>query len=310
VIVLCAALVSSGCAGGGKGAAAPSTSRPKAGPGTSTSTSTTSTTAPPPPAVLLAAGDIATCPGQDDEATADLLAAQLTEHPDAVIAAVGDLAYERGTTADFKQCFAPSWGRFHDRIRPAAGNHEYGTGVATGYFDEWGDRAGPAGKGWYSYDLGAWHVVVLNSNCDVPSVGGCGPDSEQGKWLAADLAAHANRCSLAYWHHPRWSSGLHGSQPAVDPFWQAMVAAHVDVVVNGHDHHYERFAPVSGVREFVVGTGGAPRYPVAGPEANSEVRHSGTPGVLRLTLHAASYDWRFLAAADGAFTDEGSTPCT
>ena len=251
----------------------------------------------------MAAGDIAVCATPSDEATAEVVA----QHPGAAVAALGDLAYDGGTAAEFRDCYGPSWGRFKERTRPAAGNHEYGRGQARDYFAYWGAAAGPAGKGWYSYEVGEWHVVVLNSNCGIV---GCGPDSEQGRWLAADLAAHRTRCALAYWHHPRFSSGLHGSSEVVAPLWDAMAAGGVDIVLSGHDHDYERFAPIGGVRQFVVGTGGAARYPFRLPaEPGSEARHTGTAGVLQLTLHAGSYDWRFLPAEPTDFADAGEADC-
>jgi 3',5'-cyclic AMP phosphodiesterase CpdA len=196
-----------------------------------------------------------------------------------------------------------------NRVRPAAGNHEYGTGVADAYFTYFGPRAGPPGRGWYSYELGRWHVVVLNSNCDFAPGGGCAAGSEQEQWLRADLAAHASaKCTLAYWHHPRHSSGLHGDTPAVDPLYRALIAGRVDVLLQGHDHDYERFAPRSGLREWVVGTGGATNYPIAGAEKGSEARWSGH-GLLALTLRPKGYEWRFLATAGGAFRDAGTGRC-
>lgn len=281
---------------------------PRAG---SAATSTTTTTTEPEPertGTLLIAGDIGVCTRPDDEATSDVVLGVLKEHPDAVVAAAGDLAYDRGSEKEYRDCYAPSWGRFKDKTRPAPGNHEYATANAAGYFGYWGAAAGEKGKGWYSYDVGPWHVVAVNSNC--AQVGGCGPGSEQGRWLAADLAAHRSACTLAYWHHPRFSSGYHGTDLSLEPLWRLAVDGGVDVVVSGHDHHYERFAPVDGAREFVVGTGGAPRYPVVTAEAGSEVRHSGTPGVLQLTFRAKSYEWKFLRAAGGDFADAGASPCT
>jgi alkaline phosphatase len=224
------------------------------------------------------------------------------------VAALGDLAYPVGSAAQFRDCYGSTWGRFKARTHPAPGNHEYGRGQARDYFAYWGAAAGPAGKGWYSYDVGAWHVVVLNSACGPVA---CGADSEQVRWLRADLAAHSSRCALAYWHHPRWSSGLHGSQEQVDPLWRAAVAGGVDVVLSGHDHHYERFAPRDGARQFVVGTGGAAQYPVLNTEAGSEAHQTGTPGLLSLRLHPAGYDWEFLSVPGAAapFTDKGSGAC-
>lgn len=272
-------------------------------------TSLARTTTTERPSVLLAAGDIATCAGKEDEATAMLLDELIEADPQARIAALGDLAYEKGTASEFKECYGPTWGKFHARTRPTPGNHEYGTGNADAYFEEWGSAAGEKDKGWYSYDIGAWHAVVLNSNCKVASVGGCGPDSEQGRWLASDLAAHPTKCALAYWHHPRFSSGLHGSTEMVQPLWETAAAAGVDVVLNGHDHHYERFKLIDGMREFVVGTGGAPRYPLKEPVEGSEVRHTGTPGVLELTLQPDRYDWRFRPVGETSFADAGSATC-
>jgi len=301
-VVAAAVAVSACSANSAKRATAPTTeSTTAASSTTATSALTTTTTAPPDP-VLLAAGDIADCGLAGSALTADVIAA----HPPAAVAAVGDLAYDRGSASEFASCYNPTWGRVKRLTHPALGNHEYGTAGAAGYFGYWGAAAGQPGKGWYSYDVGAWHVVVLNSNC---ATVGCGPTSEQGRWLAADLAAHPTQCALAYWHHPRWSSGLHGSQTQVDPLWKAAAAGGVDVVVNGHDHDYERFGPIDGVREFVVGTGGATRYPIGGGIPGSEVRDSGALGVLSVTLHAGSYDWRFLPAAGTTFTDAGSSPC-
>lgn len=246
--------------------------------------------------IVIAAGDIGSCSSDGDEATAALVDRQ----PGTVLT-LGDTAYERGTAAEYATCYGPTWGRFKDRTKPAPGNHDYGTGVATGYFGYFGvpDH--------YSFDLGAWHLIALDSNCGL--VGGCGPGSPEERWLRADMAAHPARCTLAYWHHPRWSSGLHHSSAAVDGLWQAMVAGHGDVVLNGHDHDYERFAPIQGVREFVVGTGGRSHYPFGVTEPGSEVRNGETFGVLVLTLHPTSYDWRFVPAGGSTFTDRGSSPC-
>jgi hypothetical protein len=266
---------------------------------------------PPPTEVrpgrvdLLAAGDIAQCNSDGDEATARLAA----KYPKVPIAAVGDLVYPRGTAGDFARCYAPSWGSVDDRVRPAAGNHEYGTGVATGYFARYGDRAGAPGRGWYSWDLKGWHVVVLNSNCGLVPGGGCARGSEQERWLRADLAAHTTTCTLAYWHHPRRSSGLHGDDATVEPLRQALIDNGVDILLTGHDHHYERFAPDQGLREFVVGTGGAGNYPTALVKRGSEVRWSGGHGLLALTLRSDRYKWRFLTAERDAFNDSGETRC-
>ena len=267
---------------------------------------------PPPDPVLIAAGDIASCVNDDDEATA-----QLVEVISGTVATLGDNVYERGTPEQFSGCYDPAWGRFKNRIRPSPGNHEYLTPGAAGYFDYFGAAAGQLGQGYYSYDLGAWHLVALNSVCW--EVGGCGADSPQALWLAADLQAHPAACTLAYWHHPRFSSGLHGDNALVQPLWDVLYAAGAEVVLNGHDHHYERFAPqdpngtadpARGLREFIVGTGGRSHYPFpGGPGANSEASNTDTYGVLKLTLHADSYDWEFVPVAGKTFTDSGSGTC-
>ena len=214
--------------------------------------------------VIVAAGDIGDCATTGDEATAVLL-----DGIPGTVAALGDTAYPSGTAANFRDCYAPTWGRHRARTRPAVGNHEYKTtSAATPYFDYFGSAAGPRGKGWYSYDLGAWHVVVLNSNCAF--VGGCGPSSAQVTWLKADLAANAGDHVLAYFHHPRYSSGEHGNEGGVQTLWEVLYAAGAELVLNGHDHSYERFAPQDpwgradatfGIREFVVGTGGTALRP-------------------------------------------------
>lgn len=260
---------------------------------------------------LIAAGDIAHCPVSGDEATADLL-----DVLPGTIAAIGDTVYERGTADEFERCYEPSWGRHRDRTRPSIGNHEYGTGDATPYFEYFGQAAGAPGDGWYSYDLGSWHVVVLNSFCDV--IGGCARDSRQVRWLERDLKASDAPCTLAYFHHARFSSGAeHGSDDKVAPFWQVLHAAGADVVLSAHDHHYERFAPQDpngvltsdGTRQFVVGTGGKELYSLEAPLPNSEVRADDTHGVLELILRGDGYDWRFLPAAGGDATDAGSDRC-
>jgi len=220
-----------------------------------------------------------------------------------------------GTLAEFLAVYDQTWGRFQSITQPTVGNHEYGTPGASGYFTYFGSSAGPSGTGYYSYDVGAWHVVVLNSMCG--AVGGCSTGSAQEEWLRTDLAASSATCTLAYWHHPRFSSGSHGSAPELEPLWQALYAEGADVVLNGHDHDYERFAPQSptgagdplGLREFVVGTGGANLVPLEAPIANSEVRSASTFGVLQLTLHASSYDWAFLPETAGGFTDTGQASC-
>lgn len=277
---------------------------PQAGP------TPAATTAPNP--VLLAAGDIASCLSSGDEATAEIINAI-----SGTVATLGDNVYERGSGAEFKNCFDQNWGAFKDRIHPAPGNHEYETPGALGYFSYFGAAAGKIGQGYYSYDLGAWHVIALNSQCW--DVGGCGVAAPQSQWLKADLAAHANMCTLAYWHTPRFSSGAHGDNTLIQAFWDLLYAGGADLVLNGHDHDYERFAPqdpqgqadaARGIREIVVGTGGRSHYPfLLGPQANTEARNDATYGVLKLTLHPAGYDFEFLPVAGQTFTDAGSGAC-
>jgi hypothetical protein len=243
--------------------------------------------------------------------TSDLLIKQA-----GTIFTAGDNAYDNGSDQEFASCYEPTWGRVKDRTLPAPGNHEYQTANAAGYLGYFGAAAAPDGTTWYSTDLGAWHVIVLDSEC--AKIGGCGADTAEGRWLAADLAAHSDaRCTLAIWHRPRFSSGEHGDDLTVGPFWTQLVAAHADLVINGHDHDYERFAPqnaagiqdrTSGLREFVVGTGGAPTRTFKSVAANSEFRLTGVWGVIRLTLHPANYDWEFLPVS-GDITDSGSALC-
>jgi hypothetical protein len=250
------------------------------------------------PPTLIALGDIASCSAGGDEQTAALVSTL-----SGTIAVLGDIAYENGTAEDFAGCFDPSWGRFVPRIRAALGNHEYNSGTAAVAIR----RFRLPENGWYSYSLGTWHVIVLNSNCS--RVGGCVSGSPQWRWLQADLAAHPSRCTLAYWHHPRFSSGLHGSDAAYAPFWSLLAHAKADVVLQGHDHDYERFSPVNGIRSFVVGTGGRSLYPILSPRPESVVRDTGTFGVLRLTLRPTGYDWKFLPVRGSTFSDAGTGRC-
>ena len=267
----------------------------------------------PPPSgkVIVAAGDIADCSSDGDKATARLVVGI-----EGTVLTLGDNAYEDGTAQDFSECYEPTWGQFKERTRPAPGNHEYETEGASAYFDYFGEAAGQPGKGYYSYDLGQWHIVALNSNCEDI---GCTASSPQVKWLEADLAKDPKTCTLAYFHYPLFSSGEY--RPGireVKPLWEALYAAEVDVVLNGHDHNYQRFAPQDpngkadpqrGIREFVVGTGGRSHYTILGPIANSEVYNDETYGVLKLTLRPQSYEWRFLAVEGETFTDSGSARC-
>jgi hypothetical protein len=261
--------------------------------------------------VLLAAGDIAMCTNPGREQTAALL-----DQHEGLILALGDLAYKNGSAEDFANCYDPTWGRHKARTRPVPGNHEYDTPGAAGYFGYFGPAAADPKKGWYSFDLGAWHIVALNSNCG--AVGGCAPGSPQVEWLRADLAARPSRCTLAYWHHPRFSSGFHGTNPITHGLWQTLYDAGADVILTAHDHHYERMRqldpfgapdPTWGIRQFIVGTGGGDLYRLGELRPTSELRQPNVFGVLKLTLRSDSYEWQFLPVAGQTFTDGGSATC-
>jgi hypothetical protein len=259
--------------------------------------------------VLVGAGDIATCGLAGDSRTARLL--------DGIAGRVfsaGDAAYPSGSRAQFRDCYGPTWGRWRLRTSPVPGNHEYRTTGAAGYFGYFGARAGERGRGWYAYNLGTWRIYSLNANC---SQVGCGPGSAQVRWLEADLAAHPRACVAAVWHQPLFSSGQHGGTAAVRTLWQVLDAAGADIVLNGHDHDYERFAPQDadgrpdpdGMVEFVVGTGGAGLRPFATIAANSVVRDHSAHGVLKLTLGPGGYDFAFVPVPGSSFRDTGSRAC-
>jgi hypothetical protein len=254
-----------------------------------------------PPPTLLAVGDIGSCESQFDDAVARRAAALPGQ-----VALLGDIAYDDGSPQDFANCFDPAWGRLRDRLRPAPGNHDYHTPGASGYFEYFGRAAGPAGQGWYSYEVGSWHVISLNSVCEAV---GCDRGSPQYEWLAADLRDHPADCTLAYWHHPRYSSGKHGDNDFVDPLYDLLVQADADILLAGHDHSYERQAR-DGLREFIVGTGGRSVYefPVA-PDAGTEVRAANLFGLLRITLRDGGYDWAYVPVTQTDFTDRGSGEC-
>ena len=258
------------------------------------------------------------------QATSDLLVAGGFTS----VLTLGDTQYHVGALSDFEAVFDKTWGRVKPIIRPVVGNHEYGTSNAKGYFDYFngvGKQTGPAGdrdEGYYSFDIGSWHLIALNSQCDQIAHGGalngCAPGSPQNRWLQQDLAAHRTSCTLAYWHSPRFNSGYRGNSPASQPFWDVLHAAGADVVLSGDAHSYERFAPqdpggaldpVRGIRAFVVGTGGVFFTSLSKVKANSEVRQNDTFGVLALTLHPTSYEWRFIPETGGSFTDSGAGAC-
>src|SRR5436190_21859757 len=284
--------------------------------------------------VIAAAGDIACDPAStsfhggagspsgrncQERATSDLLiGADVT-----AVLTLGDEQYESAQPSAFARSFGPTWGRLKRLIHPAPGNHEYQPPNPTAaYFDYFDGRrrkhggAGGRGEGWYSYDIGSWHLIALNSNCKF--IGGCGPGSAELRWLQANLRTHPARCVLAYWHHPRFSSGKHGDATAMTPIWQALQAAGADVVLVGHDHDYERFAPQTangqrdyarGIREFVVGTGGKSHDAFRSSQPNSEKRNAGTYGILELVLHPDGYDWHFVPVAGKRYIDSGRSAC-
>lgn len=259
------------------------------------------------PPVLVGAGDIADCTITADSATATLL-----DTLQGVVFTAGDNAYPNGTIGEYMACYDPTWGRHKSRTRPSPGNHEYNSG-GIGYYQYFGALAGDPGVGYYSYDFAGWHIISLNSS--VAMIAG----SAQEQWLRTDLSLHPASCSLAYWHHPRFSSGTtHGNYLPSQAVWQALYDLGADVVISGHEHHYERFAPqrpdsapdpTNGIRQFVVGTGGRSLYPFGPAKANSEVRNNTTRGVLKLTLRPNGYDWEFVPIAGGTFRDSGSGTC-
>jgi hypothetical protein len=233
----------------------------------------------------------------------------------AAVLPLGDNQYEDATQWKFMQSYDASWGRLLSLTSPIPGNHEYSTAGAAGYFGYFGSRAGDPTKGYYSFDIGAWHIIALNSEC--ANIGGCGAGSAEETWLRNDLNTHGNACTLAYWHRPRFSSGLHGGDDSFASWWYDLYNAHADIVLNGHDHDYERFAlqddaqrpDANGTREFVVGTGGQEHEPFVTQAANSQVFNNDAFGVLKLTLHSTSYDWQFIPEAGSTFTDSGTASC-
>ncbi|MGQ0609194.1 MAG: phytase [Chloroflexota bacterium] len=300
--------------------------------GSGSTTASSELTAPIPPRatptagdpVIAVAGDIACDPGAPafnggagtatecrQQATSDLLVGRgLTS-----VLIPGDIQYGDGAYAKFLRSYDLSWGRVNGITRPTPGNHEYGTAGAAGYFAYFGAAAGNPSQGWYSFDIGSWHVIALNSNCNVV---GCGAGSAQEQWLRADLAASAADCTLAYWHHPRFSSGTHGGDASVAAFWSALYEHGADVVLNGHDHDYERFAPQAptgaadpdlGIRQFVIGTGGEGLRPFESIAANSEARNATDYGVLDLTLGGSGYAWEFIPVSGDTYTDAGTGTC-
>lgn len=264
--------------------------------------------------VIAAAGDIACDTDPEPQAdcrhkaTSNLLIGGDYE----AVLPLGDIQYDNGSRRNFKSSYDPTWGRLKRITHPVPGNHDYRTKRARGYFDYFGSAAGRAKKGYYSYEIAGWHLIALNS--EIPH----GPASEQLSWLRRDLASSRAKCTLAYWHRPRFSSGEHGSDESMGPFWQELYDAAADVVLSGHDHDYERFSPQDpngdadherGIRSFVVGTGGESLRPFGETQPNSEVRNASTYGVLTLTLHASGYEWEFVPAGPAEFRDSGHGDC-
>ena len=252
--------------------------------------------------ILVGAGDIASCTLNQDEQTAQLL-----DNIPGTVFTAGDNAYQNGTYTEYVNCYGPTWGRHKSRTKPTPGNHEYYTSGAAGYFQYFSNTSA-----YYAYDLGAWRIYALNSEISVTA------SSAQVTWLQNDLAANPRQCVLAYWHKPRWASGTnHGSTSTVQTLWQTLYNAGAELVINGHEHNYERFAEMNasgaavsqGLREIIVGTGGATLYPFGSPLAASQVRNNTTFGVLKLTLRSTSYDWEFVPVSGSTFMDSGSTVC-
>jgi len=279
-------------------------------PGVTAATVTNSAAAP---VLLTGAGNIAKCTLPYDEATASLL-----DGVDGWVMALGDNAFPDGTLTDYLDCYDPTWGRHRSRTFPVPGNHEYDTGAADGYFDYFGARAGSRGLGYYSVDVGDWHVIVLNDNRNYVSIAAGSP---QDQWLVNDLAANRKACTIALWHVPLFlSSNTAGytTNPSRKILWDRLDAAGADLIVNGQEHHYERMAPMrpdgtrddaAGMRQITVGTGGeSVELPTVSVHPNSEVRGAGF-GVLKLTLRAGGYDWQFVPVAGESFTDAGSGTC-
>ena len=266
---------------------------------------------------VYAAGDIAECKNLKPEfthaaQTAALIAAGLAKDKDGAVLTLGDSTYPIGLPIEFDNCYEPTWGRFKDRTYPSPGNHDYYTPQAIGYFGYFRDAAGPAHRGYYSFELGDWHISSLNSTLK--------PEEHQAQlaWLKTDLKQHNTHCTLAYWHHPVYSSGGHGNNAQMEDAWKILVAAGADLVLASHDHDYERFAPQDGngqrddrrgIRQFVVGTGGARLTPFRFPRANSEASNNSTYGVLKLSLKERGYEWEFVSVNEGGFSDRGAALC-
>ncbi len=272
----------------------------------------------PPPissgATLLAVGDISTCDSLGAFITAGIVQAQLLEQPSAKLALLGDIAYERGTDEEFK-CFDTAWGKFKSISYPVPGNHEYFSDNAAGYYKYFGTRAGDPKRGYYTYTLGNWRMYALNSNCQ--AIGGCDTSSPQAKWLQKTLLENPRACTLAYWHHPRFSSGHHGNNDFMQDIWAILAKSGTELVLAGHDHMYERFKPLDkagkpnpkGIRSFVIGTGGRSFYEFKNLNPNSAAKQNTELGIVKFQLEPNGYSWAFISAKKNGFTDTGRANC-
>lgn len=266
------------------------------------------------PRNVLIAGDIAKGTADSGEA----LTARLIESRKGLVITAGDNAYDSGTLAEFEAYYEPTWGRFLNRTRATPGNHEYYTPGARGYYDYFGWRAGPDRRGYYSFKVGSWRIYALDSEACETSVG-CGPGSPQFTWLKQKLARHGARCSMAVFHTPLFSSGYHGNEPRVRPLYRLLYKAGAELIVNGHEHDYERLAPArpdgtvdrkKGVQQIIAGTGGAPLRAKGAREArHSRVFSDEAWGVLKVQLRKRSYTWKFLPVEGETFTDRGTRRC-
>ena len=270
-----------------------------------------------PTYTLYAAGDIAECkkiPAEKSMAarTSDIIVHGLDADKNAMAVTLGDNTYPVGQPEEFSHCYDPTWGRFKERTLPSPGNHDYGMPKALGYFNYFGDIAGPDRRGYYATTLGSWRILSLNSNLNKQDM------QKQIAWLQTELSNNKQACTLAFWHHPAYSSGGHGNNDNMKPIWKILVQAKADVVLSGHDHDYERFVPMNengdrddknGIRSFVVGTGGAQLTPMFLPKLTTEIRSNSANGVLKLSLHDKSYEWEFVPVQGVTFTDKGAGSC-
>lgn len=271
----------------------------------------------PEPLVLVGAGDIARCEADGDEATAALLDEVIAAHPRAIVFTTGDQVYPEATRDTYESCYDPSWGRHRDRTRPAVGNHDFGEPNGGGHHRYWGDAGGPFDLYYYEYTTGDWHVIVLNSECHRVGCALEDRDGEQAEWLRETLQSSSARCTIAVWHNPRWSSGRYEDGSDYQAFWELLYDGGAEIVLNGHEHFYERFAPLNpagevdterGIQQFTIGTGGGELREPEDVQPHSELQAT-TYGVLQLRLFADRYEWEFLAAGDADVTDTGSRSC-